>query len=120
MKLTTGPFWTLVTLVLVLYTTSTLTASLQAYMAGQPSVTNIPLLSTATTLILMYGMALPALLWGATRWLGVAEWGPAEALAIYGYGMAVFIPISLLCLIPFSIVRWVLVGLGALSSGFFL
>lgn len=103
-----------------MYTTSTLTASLQAYMAGQSSVTNIPLLSTATTLILMYGMALPALLWGATRWLGVAEWGPAEALAIYGYGMAVFIPISLLCLIPFSIVRWVLVGLGALSSGFFL
>jgi len=83
-------------------------------------VTNIPLLGTATTLVYVYGLALPAGLWAATRWLGVAEWGPAEALGIYGYAMSVFIPVSLLCLIPIGIVRWVLVGLGALSSGFFL
>lgn len=116
----TGPFWTLTTLILVLYTTSTLTRSISQYLAGETVVTNIPLLSTATTLIYIYGMAVPALLWAATKWLGVGEWGPAEALGIYGYAMSVFVPVSLLCLIPVGIVRWVLVGLGALSSGFFL
>ncbi|RSH81321.1 uncharacterized protein EHS24_008764 [Apiotrichum porosum] len=115
-----GPFWTLTSLILVLYTTSTLTRSISQYLAGETVVTNIPLLSTATTLIYIYGMAVPALLWAATKWLGVGEWGPAEALGIYGYAMSVFVPVSLLCLIPVGIVRWVLVGLGALSSGFFL
>jgi hypothetical protein len=117
---TPGPFWTLTTLILILYTTSTLTSSITAYLAGDPASTNIPLLGTATTLIYVYGLGIPAALWATTRWLGVGEWGPAEALAIYGYAMSVFIPVSLLCLIPIGIVRWVLVGVGALSSGFFL
>ncbi|KAL1412503.1 hypothetical protein Q8F55_000249 [Vanrija albida] len=115
-----GPFWTLTTLILLLYTTSTLTSSLQQYMAGQPVVSNLPLLSTATTLVYIYGLALPAALWALTRWLGVGSWGPAEALGIYGYAMSVFIPVSLLCLIPVGIARWAFVGLGAASSGFFL
>ncbi|TXT12956.1 hypothetical protein VHUM_01357 [Vanrija humicola] len=115
-----GPFWTLTTLILLLYTTSTLTSSLQQYMAGQPVVSNLPLLSTATTLVYLYGLALPAALWALTRWLGVGSWGPAEALGVYGYAMSVFIPVSLLCLIPVGIARWAFVGLGAASSGFFL
>lgn len=120
LTLATGPFWTLTTLILLLYTTSTLTSSLQQYMAGQPVVSNLPLLSTATTLVYIYGLALPAALWALTRWLGVGSWGPAEALGIYGYAMSVFIPVSLLCLIPVGIARWAFVGLGAASSGFFL
>lgn len=91
-----------------------------AYLADKPAVANIPLLSTAVSLIYIYGLAVPVALWGVTKWLGVAEWGPAEALAIYGYAMTIFVPVSLLCLIPIGILRWVLVGLGALSSGFFL
>lgn len=104
----------------MLYTTSTLTASITAYLAGQSVVTNIPLLSTATSLVYIYGLGVPTALWAATRWLGVGDWGPAEVLGVYGYAMSIFIPISLLCLIPFALVRWVLVGLGALASGFFL
>jgi len=34
--------------------------------------------------------------------------------------MAVYVPISLLCLIPVGILRWVLVGAGAASSGVFM
>ncbi|BEJ11917.1 hypothetical protein CspHIS471_0203770 [Cutaneotrichosporon sp. HIS471] len=115
-----GPFWTLTTLILILYTTSTLTSSLQAYRAGESVIANIPLLSTATSLIYIYGLGVPAALWAGTRWLGVAQWGPAEALGIYGYAMAAYVPVSLLCLIPYTIARWVFVGLGAAASGFFL
>lgn len=41
-------------------------------------------------------------------------------MGVYGYAMAVFVPVSLACLIPVGILRWVLVGLAAGSSGLFL
>lgn len=121
-RLTTGPFWTLTTLILTLYTTSTLTASITQYLAAPDakSPSNLPLLSTATTVVYVYGLVVPTLLWGATTWLGVGDWRVVEALGIYGYAMSIFVPISLLCLIPVGILRWALVGLGALSSGFFM
>lgn len=117
-----GPFWTLTTLILILYTTSTLTASISQYLADPESHpnSNLPLLSTAVSTVYLYGLGFPALLWAATKWLGLGQWGPVEALGLYGYAMGVYIPVGLLCLIPIGIMRWVLVGLGAVSSGFFL
>lgn len=117
-----GPFWTLTTLVLCLYTTSTLTASVTQYLASPETriTANLPLLSTATTLVYLYGLVLPTMLWAATKWLGVADWALAESLGLYGYGMSVFVPVSLLCLIPVGLLRWILVGLGSASSGYFL
>lgn len=52
--------------------------------------------------------------------MGVGDFRVVEALGIYGYAMGVFVPISLLCLIPVGIFRWALVGLGAISSGYFM
>ena len=121
-RILVGPFWTLTTLILTLYTTATLTSSITQYLASPLSApnSNLPLLSTAITTTYVYGLLLPSLLWGVTKWLSIGEWGVAEALGIYGYAMAVFIPISLLCLIPVGVLRWVLVGLGAISSGYFM
>ena len=119
-QLTQGPFWTLTTLILALYTTSTLTASITQYLASTPSTGNLPLLSTATTIVYVYGLVVPVLLWAATTWLGVGSWRAVEAVGVYGYAMSVFIPISLLCLIPVGILRWALVILGAFSSGYFM
>jgi len=48
------------------------------------------------------------------------EWTLVEAIASWGYGMFVWIPISLLCIIPVPILRWVLVGVGFGLSGFFI
>ncbi|KAK8850641.1 hypothetical protein IAR55_004560 [Kwoniella newhampshirensis] len=115
-----GPFWTLTTLILVLYTTSTLIASITQYMSSSHASSNLPLLSTAVSVVYVYGLLVPALLWGATKWLGVGEWGVAEALGIYGYAMGLYIPVSLVCLIPVGILRWVLIAGAAVSSGFFL
>ncbi|KAK6906290.1 hypothetical protein I203_100275 [Kwoniella mangroviensis CBS 8507] len=115
-----GPFWTLTTLILVLYITSTLLSSITQYLQSSHASSNLPLLSTAVSVIYFYGLGLPAFLWGATKWLGVGEWGVAEALGLYGYSMGVYIPVSLLCLIPVGILRWVLVFGGAASSGYFL
>ncbi|EIW65443.1 hypothetical protein TREMEDRAFT_36275, partial [Tremella mesenterica DSM 1558] len=117
-----GPFWTLSTLILTCYTTSTLTSSITSYLSSPNSdlPSDLPLLSTSISVIYTYGLILPSLLWATTRWLGVAEWGVVDCLGLYGYSMGIFIPISLLCLIPVGILRWVLVGGGAMGSGLFL
>jgi hypothetical protein len=117
-----GPFWTLTTLILSLYMTSTLTSSIAQYLSSPDSSnnSNLPLLSTAITTVYLYGLGVPALLWGTTRWLGIGQWGVAGALGLYGYAMGIYVPISLLCLAPVGILRWILVGAGAATSGYFL
>lgn len=107
---------------MVLYTTSTLSSSISRYLSDpeQHISTNLPLLSTALSTVYLYGLGVPILIWGATKWLGVGEWSVIEALGIYGYAMSVFIPISLLCLIPVGILRWALVGAAGTTSGVFL
>lgn len=40
--------------------------------------------------------------------------------SLFADAMFTYIPITLLCMIPIPILRWILVGLGAGSSGFFL
>ena len=117
-----GPFWTLTTLILVLYTTSTLTSSITQYLSdpNEHVTTNLPLLSTAISVVYVYGLLVPAILWGAIKWLGIGEWSVAEALGTYGYAMSVFVPVSFLCLIPVGILRWILVAGAAGSSGYFL
>jgi hypothetical protein len=115
-----GPFWSLTTLITVLYTTSTLSASITQYLADPEGHSNLPLLSTALLVIYLYGLGVPTALWAVARWLGMGEWGPAEFIGTYGYAMTIYIPVSLLCLAPLDIARWILVGAAGLLSGYFL
>jgi len=46
------------------------------------------------TLVYAYGIVLPILLWIALRYLGVGEWSVVEAIAVWGYAMFVWIPVS--------------------------
>jgi hypothetical protein len=46
------------------------------------------------SLVYAYGLLLPVLLWLALRYLGVGEWSVVEALAVWGYGQFVWIPVS--------------------------
>jgi hypothetical protein len=104
-----GPFWTLTTLILTIYLSSSLSSSLAAYLSSPTTHqhADLTLLSLCTTLIYTYGLVFPAVFWAATKWLarnesiatggasgGIAEWGVVEALAIWGYSMAPFVPVS--------------------------
>ncbi|KAF9467231.1 hypothetical protein BDZ94DRAFT_1305706 [Collybia nuda] len=117
-----GPFWTLTTLIFTLFLSSSLAASISIYLSapGSEYDYDFHLLSIAVSLVYAYGLALPVLLWLALRYIGVGEWSVVEAVAIWGYGQFVWIPVSILCVIPVPILRWVLV-LGAFAlSGYFL
>ncbi|EPQ50849.1 Yip1-domain-containing protein [Gloeophyllum trabeum ATCC 11539] len=117
-----GPFWTLTTLIFTLFLSSSLASSISAYLSdsNEPVDYNFGLLSIAVTLVYAYGLALPVLLWLALRYLGVGEWSVVEAIAVWGYGQFVWIPVSILCVIPVPIIRWVLVGVAFGLSGYFL
>ncbi|KAJ6545428.1 hypothetical protein B0H19DRAFT_1167664 [Mycena capillaripes] len=118
-----GPFWTLTTLIFTLFLSSSLAASITAYLSdptAQPVGYDFGLLSVAVPLVYGYGLALPVVLWGALRYLGVGEWSVVEAVAVWGYGMFVWIPVSILAVIPESTVRWSLVGVAFGLSGYFL
>jgi hypothetical protein len=56
-------------------------------------------LSIAVPLVYSYGLALPIVLWVALRYLGVGKWSVVEAIAIWGYSMFVWIPVSVRALI---------------------
>jgi len=117
-----GPFWTLTTLVFALFLSSSLGASIAAYLSTDDAQYdyNFQLLSIAVSLVYIYGLAFPILLWLALRYLGVGEWSVVEAIALWGYGQFVWIPVAVLCVIPVPIVRWALVGLAFGLSGWFL
>ncbi|KAF7358968.1 hypothetical protein MSAN_01237200 [Mycena sanguinolenta] len=117
-----GPFWTLTTLIFTLFLSSSLAASVTAYL-GDPLASpgyDFGLLSVAVPLVYSYGLAVPVILWVALRYMGVGEWSVVEAIAVWGYGMFVWIPVSILAVIPYSIVRWSLVGVAFGLSGYFL
>ncbi|EMD40551.1 hypothetical protein CERSUDRAFT_111150 [Gelatoporia subvermispora B] len=121
-----GPFWTLTTLIFALFVFSSLASSIAAYLSSggsSPSTAEIEydfgLLSTAVAIVYAYGLGVPVLLWLALRYMGVGEWSVVEAISVWGYGQFVWIPVTLLCVIPVSLVRWILVGVGFLVSGYF-
>jgi hypothetical protein len=91
-----GPFWTLTTLIFTLFLSSSLAASISVYLSapGTEYDYNFHLLSIAVSLVYAYGLALPVLLWLALRYMGVGEWSVVEAVAIWGYGQFVWIPVS--------------------------
>ncbi|KAH7928883.1 Yip1-domain-containing protein [Leucogyrophana mollusca] len=117
-----GPFWTLTTLIFTLFLSSSLASSISAYLSapGTAYDYDFHLLSIAVTLVYAYGLGLPVLLWIALRYLGVGEWGVVEAVSIWGYAQFVWIPVSILCVIPVPLLRWILVGIAFGLSGYFL
>ena len=97
------------TLILTIYLSTSLSTALSVGSttddSGIPTRTDkdLTLLTFITTLVYLYGLAFPAAFWGVVRYLalkqggnegGSATWSLAEAWAVWGYGMVVWVPIS--------------------------
>jgi hypothetical protein len=91
-----GPFWILTTLIFTLFLSSSLAASISAYLSvdGTEYDYDFTLLSFALSIVYAYGLALPILLWIALRYIGVGGWSIVEAMAVWGYAQFVWIPVS--------------------------
>lgn len=85
-----GPFWTLTTVIFSLFVFSSLASSLSSYLSDKPFDYDFKLLSIAVAVVYTYGMAVPAALWAALKYLGVPDWGLLDALTIWVYAETLF------------------------------
>jgi len=72
-------------------------------------------LSFAAAAIYGYLAVIPLLVFGAMKYLNLPL-KLMEILCLYGYSFFVYIPISVLCVLPSETLRWGLVGIAALIS----
>ena len=68
-------------------------------------------LTVAGSVIYSYVTLLPLLFWLLLRYYEASK-KLADVLCIYGYTMAIFIPVTVLCVLPSNLLRWLLVLLG--------
>uniref|UniRef100_A0A7S4GC81 Protein YIPF n=1 Tax=Eutreptiella gymnastica TaxID=73025 RepID=A0A7S4GC81_9EUGL len=59
----------------------------------------------AAGVIFGYQLAVPFVLWLGMKWKDVPV-SLVDTICLYGYSLFVFIPTSLICLVPWSIVQW--------------
>lgn len=78
---------------------SSLAASITSYLSEKPFNYDFKLLSIAVSLVYAYGLGLPIALWLVLRYLNVSEWSLVEAIAVFGYGQFIWIPVSVRILI---------------------
>ncbi|KAF9931819.1 hypothetical protein FBU30_009515 [Linnemannia zychae] len=114
-----GPFWIPTTVIFVLFVASSIVESINAYTAGVPYKYDFTGLTFAFGTIYSYAFLVPTLIWGATKYFGCQP-DLLDMLALYGYGFTIWIPITVLCVLPFDLLRWGFVILGAVVSGLFL
>jgi len=115
-----GPFWTLTTVIFALFVFSSLASSVTSWLSEKPWDYDFTLLTVAVAVVYSYGLGVPIALWAALKWLGVPDFSLLNAVAIWGYGMTVWIPVSLICIAPVMYLRSACVAIACGLSGFFL
>jgi|APGre2960657444_1045066.scaffolds.fasta_scaffold09302_6 hypothetical protein len=119
-----GPFWIAATLVFISASTGNL-ASYFSYMrllSTDPAATwTYDIQKVSLSAILFYGYItfLPLVWYASLRYWG-APTSPTALVALYGYSLAIFLPISIVCIVPLDIFRWPVVLAGGLVGSLFL
>ncbi|KAG0253844.1 hypothetical protein BG011_006131 [Mortierella polycephala] len=114
-----GPFWIATTVIFVLFVTSSIVDSINAYINKTIYSYDIFQMTFAFGTIYTYAFLVPLMVWGATKYFGCQP-DLLEMLALYGYALTIWIPVSVLSVIPIELARWILLGIGAGLSGVFL
>nr|CAG4648856.1 EOG090X0CJ3 [Polyphemus pediculus] len=116
-----GPFWVCVTLVFCIAIMGNIADYLHSGGEGQHWRYDFRKVSISATTIFSYALLLPMLLWVFLWWRNKqgekVSLGLMEIVCLYGYSLAIYIPISVLWTIPFPWTQWTLVFVGAALSG---
>ncbi|CAI5468501.1 unnamed protein product [Closterium sp. Yama58-4] len=119
-----GPFWICTTLVFLSASLGNL-ASYLSYAASPSSAAeehwhyNIDAVSWAAAIFYGYVAVVPLLLFFLLRYLQVSA-GLVQLWCLYGYSLAVYIPISFITVLPLDLLRWLIVLAATAISCFFL
>uniref|UniRef100_A0A182JP76 Yip1 domain-containing protein n=1 Tax=Anopheles christyi TaxID=43041 RepID=A0A182JP76_9DIPT len=128
-----GPVWIVLTLIFTIAISGNMASYLQNTGNHQWRY-NFHLVSYSATAIIMYMSLVPCALWAFLQWsvratvLDIDDEEEQEVesntpsllslVCIYGYSLAIYIPVSVLWTIQVSLFQWLLVITGAFLSGF--
>lgn len=118
-----GPFWICVTLVF----TVAISGNLSTFIIemGNPQYHYTPQfhrVSVAAVVIFLYAWLVPVGLWGFLSWRQGVErqvggYSFLETVCVYGYSLFIYIPTSILWIIPYEWLRWTLIAVAMVISG---
>ncbi|CAI5674112.1 unnamed protein product [Oreochromis niloticus] len=117
------PFWICVTLVFSVAISGNLSTFLVE--RGNPTFHYRPQfhrVTIAAVVIFMYAWLVPIGLWGFLTWRQGAErqiggYSFLETVCVYGYSLFIYIPTSVLWIIPYDWLRWTLILIAMVISG---
>ncbi|XP_055624307.1 protein YIPF1 [Toxorhynchites rutilus septentrionalis] len=122
-----GPVWIVITLIFTIAISGNMASYLQN--AGNHHWRyNFHLVSVSATVIILYTSLVPLSLWALLKWsvrsfdLDVEESPHTPSLlsliCVYGYSLAIYIPVSILWTVQVSLFQWLMVATGTFLSGF--
>ncbi|XP_074836386.1 protein YIPF2 isoform X1 [Carettochelys insculpta] len=118
-----GPFWICATLAFTLALSSNVATALER--RGDPSFHYSPQfhkVTVAGAIIYCYAGLAPLALWGYLQWRKgptgpLGSYSFLETACVYGYSLFVYIPTSILWLVPAAWLQWFLLAMAAALSG---
>ncbi|XP_050402638.1 protein YIPF1 isoform X2 [Patella vulgata] len=115
-----GPFWICMTLVFTIAISGNLANYLQSASTQYEWKYDFHKVSYAATAIFSYWWLIPLALYGLLWWRGTQSslhYTFLEIICVYGYSLAIYVPISILWMIQVNWLQWLLVTIGAVLSG---
>lgn len=110
-----GPFWIATTLIFVVAAAGNFSLAMSSTEVSH----SYAMITKAVVVIYLVAFGIPAGLWGAMLMFG-SEMRYVQIACLYGYSLVVYLPITLVCLIPSEGLRWLVVFAGVGSSTLFL
>lgn len=104
-----GPFWIPTTVIFLLFASSTVATSISS------NRIDISILTFAAIIVYSYLAIMSGLIYAIARYHKLTL-QLFTVLNVFGYGMAIWMPVSLLCIIPVDIIRWLVVSAAFASS----
>jgi len=114
-----GPFWIATTLIFMLAITGNLASYFTSDLPSGEWYYNFDKVTWGALTIYGYTIVIPFAMWVVFKWMKI-PFRLLELLCIYGYALFVFIPASILCVVPLPVVQWIVTGIATLLSGWFL
>ena len=107
-----GPFWIYTTFVIFVSSCGALTRTIQGKRDSNFYQEFIP---SAAVLIYFIGFGVPIFISLLSKLFG-ASINIAPLICTYGYSYTIFLPITIICSIPISILQWIFLGYAIVSS----
>ncbi|TMS34805.1 hypothetical protein L596_002322 [Steinernema carpocapsae] len=114
-----GPFWISVTLIFTTGIFGNLSKYVQSSGAsGQTFENDFGLITGASTIIALYVLVVPFILYNVIWYRQAAiQYSYLELLCAYGYSLTIFVPVSILWVVDFEWFRWSLIAVSVFLSG---